>query len=236
MSAAPTYLCPGYKEVEEFGPDEEYEEEEVFYVTLDMGNVEPTLVPTSSSYRLIGLDTPTPFIQLQGTILKGRHDMLLGTELIFTDDKETHDWNKRSVVHVGNTEHRIAFREVTLVPKGSGSAKGKERANPDTETVSAHAQSLAATPIDRMTGLSAPVSRAPRKGKGASASVAPKATASTSGNTANADTPSAPRRSSRRASRVPEAAPPPMQIEGSSPPRPHIDDEDDDSDDMYVDD
>lgn len=53
MSAAPTYLCPGYKEVEEFGPDEEYEEEEVFYVSLDMGNVEPTLVPTSSSYRLI---------------------------------------------------------------------------------------------------------------------------------------------------------------------------------------
>ena len=31
-----------------------------------------------------------PFIQLQGTIFKGRHDrhdMLLGTELIFSDNK-----------------------------------------------------------------------------------------------------------------------------------------------------
>ena len=51
---APTSLCSGYKQVESFGPDEEYEgEEEVCYVTLDMGNVEPTLVPSSSSYRLI---------------------------------------------------------------------------------------------------------------------------------------------------------------------------------------
>ena len=52
-------LFPGYKQVEAFGPDEDYEsnngevEEEVEYVTLDLGSVEPTLVPSSSSYRLI---------------------------------------------------------------------------------------------------------------------------------------------------------------------------------------
>ena len=52
-------LFPGYKQVEAFGPDEDYEsnngevEEEVEYVTLDLGTVEPTLVPSSSSYRLI---------------------------------------------------------------------------------------------------------------------------------------------------------------------------------------
>ena len=37
-----------------FGPDEEYEsEEEVEYVTLDLGTVEPALVPSSSSFRII---------------------------------------------------------------------------------------------------------------------------------------------------------------------------------------
>jgi hypothetical protein len=48
-------LCPGYKQVELFGPDEEYEgEEEVSYVTLDLGaSIEPTLVASSSNYRLI---------------------------------------------------------------------------------------------------------------------------------------------------------------------------------------
>jgi general transcription factor 3C polypeptide 6 len=51
----PKTLIPGYAHVDTFGPDEEYEsgEEEVEYVTLDLGVVEPTLVPSSSTYRLI---------------------------------------------------------------------------------------------------------------------------------------------------------------------------------------
>lgn len=36
-----------------FGPDEHYEDEEVTYVTLDLGSIEPTLVPSSTTYRLI---------------------------------------------------------------------------------------------------------------------------------------------------------------------------------------
>lgn len=47
-------LCPGYTQVESFGPDEDYEDEEVSYVTLDLGaSVEPTLLASSSTYRLI---------------------------------------------------------------------------------------------------------------------------------------------------------------------------------------
>lgn len=34
-----------------------------------------------------GLDTPTPFLQLSGSIFKGEHDRLLGTELLFTESK-----------------------------------------------------------------------------------------------------------------------------------------------------
>lgn len=53
-------LIPGYTQVESFTNDEDYVqnedgsvEEEVVYVTLDLGQVEPTLVPSTSSYRLI---------------------------------------------------------------------------------------------------------------------------------------------------------------------------------------
>jgi hypothetical protein len=43
----------GYKHVESFGPDDEYEDEvEECYVTLDLGGVEPTLVPSSSTFRI----------------------------------------------------------------------------------------------------------------------------------------------------------------------------------------
>lgn len=53
-SEAPTTLLRGYRQVENFGSEDEYEdEEEVTYVTLDLGSVEPTLVPSASSYHLI---------------------------------------------------------------------------------------------------------------------------------------------------------------------------------------
>lgn len=110
--------------------------------------------------------------------------MLLGTELIFTDDKgecffwriffhsthrylrkESHDWNKRSVTHVANTEQRIAFQEVTLIPKLS---KGKEKADVEITPSFEPAPSDSSNQIDRMTGVSAPHTRAPRARKTAS--------------------------------------------------------------------
>ncbi|KAG6333202.1 hypothetical protein ID866_5884 [Astraeus odoratus] len=121
----PQTLVPGYKQVEAFGPDDEYEEEEeVFYVTLDLGAVEPTLVPSSSGYRLIGLDTPTPYLQLAGSIFQGRHDSLLGTELLFTEEKHDTDRTKRSLVHAGTTEQRICFKEVQLIQKNQAPVAG----------------------------------------------------------------------------------------------------------------
>ena len=47
-------LVPGYIHVDNFGPDDGYEsDEEITYVTLDLGAIEPTLLPSSSTYRLI---------------------------------------------------------------------------------------------------------------------------------------------------------------------------------------
>ncbi|KZP24223.1 hypothetical protein FIBSPDRAFT_735970 [Athelia psychrophila] len=153
MSTAPTTLIPGYKQVDSFGPDEEYEgEEEVCYVTLDLGAaVEPTLVPSSSTYRLIGLDTPTPFIQLSGTIFKGQHDVLLGTELIFTEAKG-------AIEHVANTEQRVRFKEVQL------SAKSKDGPDDLSQIKSgAKGKGKKKASVDMITGKSAPQAR--RKGR-----------------------------------------------------------------------
>ena len=53
-------LAPGFRQVDAFDSDEHYERdengeivEEISYVTLDLGAVEPTLVPSSSTYRFI---------------------------------------------------------------------------------------------------------------------------------------------------------------------------------------
>ncbi|KAG2148814.1 hypothetical protein DEU56DRAFT_909129 [Suillus clintonianus] len=68
----------GYHQVDSFCLDEEYlSEDDVFYVTLDLGAVEPTLLSSSSTFRLVGLDTPTPFLQLSGSFFTGQHDIQL---------------------------------------------------------------------------------------------------------------------------------------------------------------
>jgi general transcription factor 3C polypeptide 6 len=114
MSIPRDCLFPGYVNVECFEPNEEYEEyEETTYVMLDIGAVDPTLLPSSSTYRLIvrasslrltsvsrsssitdrylqGLDSSTPFLQLSGTIFKGEHNTLLGSELLFMDANGKH--------------------------------------------------------------------------------------------------------------------------------------------------
>lgn len=47
-------LFNGYKHVESFGPDEDYEEEvEECYLTLDLIDVDPALISNSETYRLI---------------------------------------------------------------------------------------------------------------------------------------------------------------------------------------
>ncbi|KIK40109.1 hypothetical protein CY34DRAFT_807537 [Suillus luteus UH-Slu-Lm8-n1] len=108
-------LFNGYRQVDSFGPDEEYSsDDEEFYVTLDLGTVEPTLLPSSSTYRLVGLDTPTPFLQLSGSFFRGRHDTLIGSELLFMEGKNDSERNTRALTHVGVTERRIRFKEVQL--------------------------------------------------------------------------------------------------------------------------
>ncbi|KAG6886335.1 hypothetical protein C0992_004499 [Termitomyces sp. T32_za158] len=175
-------LCPGYKHVAAFAPDDEYDDdEEVAYVTLDLGSVEPTLVPNADAWK--GLDTPTPFMQLSGTILKGRHDELLGTELLFTEGKDPHDSAKKTLVHVASTEQRICFREVRLVPKGAGAdlgggvgvgvgsgagttkkGKGKSRESGEAPPLEWSAEAeAAALLVDRVAGKTVPRTRAARR-------------------------------------------------------------------------
>ena len=84
--------------------------------------------------------------------------------------KGTHDRSKK-VVHVANTEQRIAFKEVTLIPKAPKEQETKDNDKEETNTVN-----LEETPkdsflsVDRIIGLYAPASRAPRKKKATSTS------------------------------------------------------------------
>ncbi|KAI0804542.1 hypothetical protein BC629DRAFT_1487838 [Irpex lacteus] len=175
MNAEPS-LFQGFVQVEQFGDDQVYEQidgeviEEVEYVTLDLGSVEPTLVPSTSSYRLIGLDTPTPFLQLSGTVFKGEHQSLLGTELLFTDSKDDQaERNKKGLAYVANTERRIRFREVELKPKNQSNLAFIAEISPSTVVATSSKKKITGT-VEELVGNetgSAPRGRG-RRGRGKS--------------------------------------------------------------------
>ncbi|KAG8861011.1 hypothetical protein FRB91_011640 [Serendipita sp. 411] len=115
-----TSIVEGYDQVPDFDnlEDSEYEEEEVCYVTLDLGPLDPSLLPKATSYQLIGLETSQPFLQVGGCVFRGQYENLLGTEILFQESAGTDpESGNHKVVPITTTENRIRFREVRLVPK-----------------------------------------------------------------------------------------------------------------------
>ncbi|KAG9011503.1 hypothetical protein FRB90_007218, partial [Tulasnella sp. 427] len=112
-------LFPNSVELSEFAPeDDAYEYEyETTYVTLDLGYIDQNLLLNASSCKLIGLDTPTPYLQLPGITMRGAQSDLIGSELIFADGRDPENRSRRFVTHVGTTSKRITFEPVKLKPK-----------------------------------------------------------------------------------------------------------------------
>ncbi|KDN35270.1 hypothetical protein RSAG8_11705, partial [Rhizoctonia solani AG-8 WAC10335] len=85
-------------------PIEEGDEE--YYLTLDLGAVDPSLLSNCASIRLVGLETPTPFLQLGDLVFQGIHTRTLGTELVLDTNGV-----------VAQSEHKVLFNPVQLIPK-----------------------------------------------------------------------------------------------------------------------
>ena len=93
--------------------------------------------------------------------------------------KGTHDRSKK-VVHLANTEQRIAFKEVTLIPKAPKEQEDKDKEGTNTVNLGESPKDNLLN-IDRIIGLSAPAGRAPRKNKATSSTGATKSKAKAKG-------------------------------------------------------
>lgn len=118
--------------------------------------------------------------------MKGQHDLLLGTEILFTEGKgiilfivlplnsqsiiavDEADRTKRPVIPVATTEQRIRFKEVQLKrkptePEPVPGVSAVENASSQVEETSVNAEQEAI--VDRITGKSVPDKKRRRKGK-----------------------------------------------------------------------
>lgn len=100
------------------------------YITLDLGQLDPSLIPNATSYKLVGLESPTPFLQVGGSTFKGDYETLIGTEIILQDSPQAGTpASSRILQPVGMTSNRIRFKEVQLIPKtfpGRNSGVGED--------------------------------------------------------------------------------------------------------------
>ncbi|KAF8978644.1 hypothetical protein BDQ17DRAFT_1318381 [Cyathus striatus] len=76
-----------------------------------------------------------------------------------------HDWNKRSLIHIANTEQRICFKEVRLQPKRQASETMGGPEEGDEFMVVEPNPSASTEKIDRLTGKTVASTRAGRGGK-----------------------------------------------------------------------
>ncbi|RUS13561.1 hypothetical protein BC937DRAFT_95133 [Endogone sp. FLAS-F59071] len=109
------------------------------YIVLDLGSDVNAEVITSAAaksggYSLVGLDTPTPYLQIGPLIFRGEFDETIGTDLLFSQTEErrptanasgTLPHRRRTVTYMGQTTKTIKFTKVKLNRK-TGEAGGRE--------------------------------------------------------------------------------------------------------------
>ncbi|CAE6432407.1 unnamed protein product [Rhizoctonia solani] len=93
--------------------------DETFYLTLELGPVDPSLLVNCASIRLVGLETPTPFIQLGDLVFQGVHARTLGTELVLDTGTV-----------IAQSEHKVLFNPVQLIPKAEAEAPTETETKP----------------------------------------------------------------------------------------------------------
>jgi hypothetical protein len=86
--------------------DYEYETEYIILETGPRTTTQTLLAASASGVKLIGMDTPTPYLRIGNLTFKGKHDLNVGTDLIF-----------RNKELVGLNERKTLFERVSLHKK-----------------------------------------------------------------------------------------------------------------------
>lgn len=92
-------LNPQWKPVDSFDApnfdDDDYSEEEVSYVTLDLGSSSQNhlaAVDQAHEIQLAGLETDTPYLRVGPQVFSGQWDELIGSEIILAPQGQTGEW------------------------------------------------------------------------------------------------------------------------------------------------
>ncbi|KAL8292147.1 hypothetical protein RQP46_001613 [Phenoliferia psychrophenolica] len=138
----PPFVTPTWTLVDELperdADDDEWEEDEVMYVTLDFGrHMKPEGYHHVREVQLINVNAATPYARLGGQIFRGQHEELIGSEILLQhkDVRPTAESSKSAYRPFATTSSRIVFHPISIgnvsITKGSTRARtGKPKAVP----------------------------------------------------------------------------------------------------------
>ncbi|KAL3899933.1 MAG: hypothetical protein SGCHY_001699 [Lobulomycetales sp.] len=97
---------------------------ETEYIVMDLG---PVAAPhleavrhagsAGATVKLIGIDTPTPFLQLGDAVYRGKHDLAVGCDLLLERSMSG------ASVFAGVNSRRMSFTQVALKKKNQAAAE-----------------------------------------------------------------------------------------------------------------
>ncbi|KAI9634681.1 uncharacterized protein MKK02DRAFT_27845 [Dioszegia hungarica] len=119
LETGQSLLGPGWREVESFedltDEDEYTTDEEELYAVLDFGQaIDRQQMQSESTYQLIGLDTPLPFIKLGNQVYQGEMSPLIGDEVILGMVRDPANPTKPSHVPLHTASRHLLFRPIVL--------------------------------------------------------------------------------------------------------------------------
>ncbi|KAL6061294.1 General transcription factor 3C polypeptide 6 [Balamuthia mandrillaris] len=119
--------------MEEEEEEEEEVEEEEFYVTLELEDfLDTNLLQSCQRYKLLGLNTEGPLLQVDDMFFQGTYAETVGTHLYFADPTSTSSSSSSSTstAPLYTATKKLIFRRVGLEPKptpSSSSSSNKQQ-------------------------------------------------------------------------------------------------------------
>ncbi|KAM0751645.1 hypothetical protein T439DRAFT_379751 [Meredithblackwellia eburnea MCA 4105] len=119
-TSAPPLLTPAWTQLSQLPThdnDEEWEQDQVDYVTLDFArHLPPGAFHRIDELELLGMNLPTPYARLGSQLFRGRHEQLIGTEVILSHSLDgSKEGSPPTYQPFATSKSRIIFNPITLV-------------------------------------------------------------------------------------------------------------------------
>ncbi|GAA5820072.1 hypothetical protein JCM10212_006426 [Sporobolomyces blumeae] len=116
------------------GEEDEWEEDEVEYVTLDFGpGVSLDQLREHGAFQILEPESLTPIVRVGNRYFEGTHETTIGTQMLFKQTGSRSSDDPPALEPFSTTHHRIQFQPVSITAKDGSALDAAENGSGATE-------------------------------------------------------------------------------------------------------